>query len=108
MDVLRYKEMKKNMRTYENASGFYRTVFQIKGSFIESHSGMFDSHQGGNLIPLKRRIIESEELRQMGCSSPEEFIIKALEKKSKMRELTGNYKKQVNAAYELNKELYRF
>jgi len=94
------------MRTFELTDNFYRTIFNITETEIESHSDMFDTHEGGNLFPVKRRIFTFEDLKEMGCNSTERFITKTQSREAHFREITGMYADKINETYELNRELY--
>jgi hypothetical protein len=94
------------MRTFETTSKYYRTIFNVTETEIESHIELFDSHDGGNLFPSKRRIITLEDIGFMGMNSTEQFVLKLMLRDDTCRELTGNYAEQVNRAYEKNRGLY--
>ncbi len=94
------------MRTFELTNNFYRTIFNVHADKIESHIDLFDSHEGGNLFPSKRKMIDSEQLRYMGMITPDQFIEKVFQRESNFKEITGNYADGINKTYEENRELY--
>ncbi len=94
------------MRTFELTSNFYRTIFNITETEIESHIDMFDAHNGGNLFPDKRKIFTLEDLKWMDVNSTEQFITKTQSREPHFRELTGMYADKINKTYELNREFY--
>jgi len=94
------------MRTFELTSNFYRTIFNIHADKIESHIDLFDTHEGGNLFPSKRKIIDSEQLGYMGIITHEQFIEKVSQSESNFREISGSYAEGINRTYEENRERY--
>ena len=94
------------MRTFELTTNFYRTIFNVTETEIESHIDMFDTHNGGNLFPQKRRIFTLEDLKWMGVNSTEQFVLKTQSREKSFIELTGTYAEKINETYEVNRELY--
>jgi hypothetical protein len=94
------------MRTFELVDNYNRMIFYVTDTEIETHNDMFDSHEGGNLLPQKKKIITLEELRFMGMNSTEQFILKTMMREKTFREITGNYRKGILKTYEENKEKY--